>query len=126
MVSAGRHAALMSRIPWSTSRLCMIASCPQGVNGRNREAGGGAGRIPCHEGSRQRFREREVCRIVRRDGVPELPNPGQQHVVRIATQGQRGEVLKRLGAARGVELRGERVSAQDLGHFEVQQVWVPQ
>ena len=83
------------------------------------EAGGGEGRVPCHEGSRERFREGDVCRIVRRDAVPELPDPGQQHVVRIATQRQRGEVLKRLGAARGVERRGERVSAQDLG------LWLP-
>ena len=90
---------------------------PRGVS-----AGGGEGRVPCHEGSRQRFREGDVGRIVRRDVVPELPDPGQQHVVRVATQGQRGEVLQRLGAARGVELRGERVSAQDLGHFEIQQV----
>ena len=85
-------------------------------------ARGCEGCVPCHEGSRQSFRECEVCRIVRRDVVPELPDPGQQHVVRIATQGQRGEVLKRLGAPRGVELRGERVSAEDLGHSEIQQV----
>jgi len=80
------------------------------------------GRRPVSRGSRQSFRECEVCRIVRRDGVPELPDPGEQHVVRITTQGQRGEVLKRLGASRGVELGGERVSAEDLGHFEIQQV----
>ena len=85
-------------------------------------ARGCEGCVPCHEGSRQSFRECEVCRIVRRDGVPELPDPGEQHVVRIATQGQRGEVLKRLGASRGVEFGGERVSAEDLGHFEIQQV----
>jgi len=89
---------------------------PRGVS-----AGGCQSRVPCHAGSRQSLREGDVCRIVRREGLPECPDPGQQDVVRIATQGQRGEVLQRLGAARGVELPGERASAQDLGYLDIQQ-----
>ncbi len=82
---------------------------------------GGRGQrgIAGKKGSSESFGEGEIGRVVGGDGVSEFPDPGQEEVVRIASEREVGEVFKSLQATSGFEFAGNCVAPKDLGDFNV-------
>src|ERR1700746_2263850 len=55
--------------------------------------------VSCDECGIQRFSEGQISRIISRQIVPHLPNPGKQDEMRIAGEWKIKEVAERLGAS---------------------------
>ena len=74
------------------------------------------------ERSVQRLGERDISRVVSGQVAAKLPHARRQEFVGIAAKGERGEVVERLAATIGGDLACRRISAQDLGHFDVDEM----
>ncbi len=83
----------------------------------------GKGGIAREQWRSKGFREGDVGCVVGRDIVTQLPDSGQQQIMRITGQGEVREVFKRLEASRWIEFTGQGVAAKDLRNFEIEQVW---
>lgn len=90
---------------------------PRGVSGGQRERS-----VSGNKRRGEGLGKGEVRRIVGRDVVPQLPDPGEEQVVGIAAEREVGEVLECLQASFGVEISRGRVAAQNLSDFEVEKV----
>lgn len=65
---------------------------------------GGECSIAGHKRSTEGFGEGQIDRVVGRSLIPELPDPWQKEVVRIADEGEGRKVFERLKPSGRVEL----------------------
>jgi len=75
--------------------------------------------VPCNEFGVQRFRKGQIGGVIGRQTVTHLPNRCQQHEMRVAGNGKIGEIGESFRATFGGDGARARISAQDLGDFEV-------
>lgn len=83
---------------------------------------GGETAVAGEERRVQRLGERDISRVVSGQIAAKLPHARQQEFVGIAAKGERGKVFERLPATIGGDLASRRISAQDLGRFDVDEM----
>jgi hypothetical protein len=74
--------------------------------------------VSCDERGIQRFSEGQISRIISRQIVPHLPNPGKQDEMRIAGEWKINEIGERFGASLSGDDRRAHVPTQNLRDFE--------
>jgi hypothetical protein len=70
----------------------------------------------------QRLGERNVCAIVGRDRVAQLPDARHQFLMRIALNHEPGAIIEDLLRSGGSDVLEQRQSPQGLGDFHVEQM----
>jgi hypothetical protein len=90
---------------------------PGSVSVRMRNAG-----VARHEGGVQRLGKSDVRRIIRRQRVPQFPNPFEKRLMGTTDQWKIGKVLKRLTSSSVPEIAPLCVTAKDVHHLDVEQV----
>jgi hypothetical protein len=71
----------------------------------------------------QRFGKSQVGCVISRQTVPHLPNAGEQDEMWIAGDGKIDQIGESFGAPFSGDAGREHIPAQDLRHFEVDQMW---
>ena len=85
---------------------------------------GGAGKPAVARDQRriQRLGKGDIDGVVGREVVPQIPDSGQQDVVRIALDGHAGEVGHGLATALAIELSRAGVAAKNLGGLDIDEM----
>ena len=108
----------MQRSGGAVSPLCALNQCDLCVvSGR-----GGEAPVARQKLRIQRLGQRDIDRVVRRQIMPQIPDPRQQEVVRVTPQREVGEIVECRPAARAVNLPARRLTAKYLGRFNIDQM----
>lgn len=83
---------------------------------------GGEPLIRCEQPSIERLRQRNVDSIVGGEIAPQIPDPDQEEIMRVAANRKVSKVGQRLMAAMRVDLTHRSIATQDLRNFDIKQV----
>lgn len=78
--------------------------------------------VACDERRVERFRERDIYRVIGREIVPQFPNTRQKDSMRIPPQRKIVKVYKRFAPTGLPDLALRGVSADDLRHLHIEEV----
>ena len=78
--------------------------------------------ISCDERGIQGFGKSQVSGVIRRQTVPHLPDSRKQDVMRVTGERKLNKVGESFGAAVRRYSGGAHIAAQNLGHFQVNEV----
>ena len=78
--------------------------------------------LPGEQRRGEGFGEGDVYSIIGRQIVPQFPDPRQKQVVRIPAEGEVDQIGERRASTIRIELAGRRIPANDLRHFDIDQM----